>query len=97
MTEREYRAAFTYLDYANFTREVGEIGEKRRRATVLEIPRTAWYKRPECWAIIMGSISLMHGLFVQWVWPQIQTTLPANPPKAPRPLPAHPSTTRRWA
>ncbi|KAI1166936.1 hypothetical protein F5B18DRAFT_570033 [Nemania serpens] len=70
MTAKEYQTAFTYLEHADFAREIEEYRDQRRRATA---PRPIrWYERYELWAIVLAAISLAHAGFVQWVWPGIQ-------------------------
>ncbi|KAI1118876.1 hypothetical protein F5Y14DRAFT_183291 [Nemania sp. NC0429] len=70
MTAKEYQTAFTYLEHADFAREMEEYGDQRRRATT---PRPVrWYQRYEMWALVLGAFSLVHAGFVQWVWPGLQ-------------------------
>ncbi|GAW21653.1 hypothetical protein ANO14919_111760 [Xylariales sp. No.14919] len=80
MTPKEYQAAFSYLDHANFSREVEEFDVQRRDP--MGPPRTnvVWYRRPEFWALVLGSVTLIHTLFIQWVWPLILRNLPTNSP-----------------
>ncbi|KAI1190891.1 hypothetical protein F5B17DRAFT_445137 [Nemania serpens] len=70
MTAKEYQTAFTYLEHADFAREIEEYRDQRRRAAA---PRPArWYARYELWAIVLAAVSLFHAGFVQWVWPGIR-------------------------
>ncbi|KAI0395826.1 hypothetical protein F5Y17DRAFT_456692 [Xylariaceae sp. FL0594] len=74
MTQKEYEAAFTYLDHSNFAREAEEFEAEASHHRLI-FPILPWYKRPEFWALIIGSLSLVHGLFVQWAWPRLQEEL----------------------
>ncbi|KAI0974364.1 hypothetical protein F4678DRAFT_458331 [Xylaria arbuscula] len=85
MTPSEYQAAFAYLDHANFAREVDEYEAQQQRYK--EQPATGskvhWIKRAEFWALFLGIVTLVHGLFVQWVWPALLKELPKDSPYAP--------------
>ncbi|KAI0878948.1 hypothetical protein GGS24DRAFT_496380 [Hypoxylon argillaceum] len=84
MTAKEYQTAFMYLDHANFAREVEESKNQRRQGpTVRPPPPPLWFYRYEFWAIILALASLWHAVFVQWVWPKIQTSIPIDSPWAP--------------
>ncbi|TGJ84865.1 hypothetical protein E0Z10_g3931 [Xylaria hypoxylon] len=82
MTPKEYQAAFSYLDHANFTREVEEYDGQRRETGQQLANNMPWYGRPEYWALILGCTTLLHTLFIQWVWPLVQKDLPINSPWA---------------
>jgi hypothetical protein len=71
-----------HLDYANFAREAEEFDA--RPAGSLLLPPLPWYKRPEFWAIIIGTFSLTHGFFIQWIWPKIKQHLTEESPYSPR-------------
>ncbi|KAJ2986788.1 hypothetical protein NUW58_g4864 [Xylaria curta] len=81
MTAKEYQTAFAYLDHANFAREMEEYKGQQRRGSGAGLPRgVPYYKRYEFWAIVLGLASLVHAVFVQWVWPFIRAALPPNSP-----------------
>ncbi|KAI0539952.1 hypothetical protein GGR58DRAFT_462583 [Xylaria digitata] len=73
------------IEYENFCREVEESENLQRRQLGPEKPMTAmiWYKRPEVWALLLGVVTLVHSIFVQWLWPLIQMSTPGNSPYAP--------------
>ncbi|KAI1430094.1 hypothetical protein F5Y12DRAFT_709646 [Xylaria sp. FL1777] len=81
MTPSEYQAAFSYLDQANFAREIDgyEAQQQRYRDQTLKNP-IPWTKRPEFWALILGALTFGHSLFVQWLWPILQKELPSKSP-----------------
>ncbi|KAI1813267.1 hypothetical protein GGS20DRAFT_554179 [Poronia punctata] len=66
------------LDHANFARETEAFEAKLQRTRII-LPRLPWYKRPECYAIIIGTLSLIHALFVQWGWPTVQMRFRKGP------------------
>lgn len=70
-----------YLDHANFAREAEEFEAELNHRRLI-FPILPWYKRPEFWAIILGAVSLLHGLFVQWAWPRVQKRLNLTSPYA---------------
>ncbi|KAF2968165.1 hypothetical protein GQX73_g5456 [Xylaria multiplex] len=74
MTPEEYQAAFAAIEYENFYREVEESENLQRRQLESDNSMTAllWYKRPEVWALVLGGFTLLHSLFVQWLWPLIE-------------------------
>ncbi|KAI0189019.1 hypothetical protein F4808DRAFT_466060 [Astrocystis sublimbata] len=69
MTATEYQTAFAYLDHMNFAREVEEHKARSRRRMAKFIKPVPFYERYEFWALILGLLSLMHGVFVTWVKP----------------------------
>ncbi|KAI0486534.1 hypothetical protein F4859DRAFT_511524 [Xylaria cf. heliscus] len=76
MTATEYQTAFGYLDHINFAREIEEYKEQRRRGSMAKIVgRIPFYKRFEFWALVLGAVSLVHGLLATWLVPALQTKL----------------------
>ncbi|KAI0523698.1 hypothetical protein F5B22DRAFT_410376 [Xylaria bambusicola] len=83
MTPGDYQAAFSYLDHANFAREVEaheaqkqQLG-KRPPAAPKDIP---WWRRPEYWALILGCVTFFHSLFSTWAWPWVRRYLEEDSP-----------------
>jgi hypothetical protein len=60
------------LDYAGFQEELDRLEDERQRAEFAALKRALWYQRPEIYAIALGVLSLLHALYVQWIWPLLQ-------------------------
>ncbi|KAK5624745.1 hypothetical protein RRF57_000461 [Xylaria bambusicola] len=84
MTPGDYQAAFSYLDHANFAREVEaheaqqqQLAKRPPTVSTKEIP---WFRRPEYWALILGFVTFMHSLFVTWAWPWVKRYMEKDSP-----------------
>ncbi|KAI8632038.1 hypothetical protein F5Y19DRAFT_472923 [Xylariaceae sp. FL1651] len=82
MGQKEYVSIFTDHEFMSFSREWEDFEDERRRKQIRRV-RTPLHRRPEFYAILIGSISLAHGLFVQWAWPWLQHRLQDGSPYKP--------------
>ncbi|KAI0401799.1 hypothetical protein F4802DRAFT_600644 [Xylaria palmicola] len=69
---RVRRKKSSYLDHANFAREMEQDKNQRRKVSLRLAP---YWQRIEFWALTVGVISFVHAMFVQWGWPAIQPLL----------------------